>query len=365
MRSLKTIGANDLRKCTSGLLQQSCGSIRGQLYCNYVKQLSTVPVCSSAYFSTQLWDRCCNAPTTSIPQSPYPLPALTTTTTPTTTTITTTPTTTTITTTTPAPVKACGISTKNPASKYADFANTLRQFRIVGGANAEVCEYPWMVRLQMGNNLCGGTIIDETHVMTAGHCVGFLKPEDMTVYVGEYNYNIQESQDQQVGVTAVNLHPDYREVPPAAAENDIAILTMDRPLTYSDCVQPICLAQPGDSASLDNAQCTTIGWGRTAYNGNPSPILQKVTMPTYSGALCDAQFPNTTPTNPNVQICAGRPAGGADSCQGDSGGPLFCPVDGKYVQYGIVSYGDNCALSGNAGVYTDIGEMTNFINSVI
>ena len=46
------------------------------------------------------------------------------------------------------------------------------------------------------------------------------------------------------------------------------------------------------------------------------------------------------------QICAGEIAGGKDSCQGDSGGPLFI-IDQivkkvKFVQVGIVSYGDGC-----------------------
>ncbi|ESO90984.1 hypothetical protein LOTGIDRAFT_122334, partial [Lottia gigantea] len=230
---------------------------------------------------------------------------------------------------------------------------------IVGGVNTELCEFPWMVRLQVGSNLCSGSIIDETHVMTAGHCVSTNTASDMTVNVGEYDYSKTEAQDQVVGVSKITVHPDYQ-----LDENDIAILTLDKPLTFNDCVQPVCLPEVGDSSALNKAQCTVTGWGTTSYGGKTSPILQEVTIPTYSGALCDAQFPNTTPTDPSVQICAGKPSGGADSCQGDSGGPLFCPVNGQYVQYGIVSYGDGCAIAGNAGVYTDVSAMTDFINSV-
>ncbi|XP_055955257.1 trypsin [Patella vulgata] len=307
-------------------------------------------MCSTAYFSSQLYSSCCQQSPFINTQAP-PVTAA--------------PTTTTTTTTLTPITKECGISTKNPATRFAAFTNVIRQFRIVGGVNTEPCEYPWMVRLQAGDSLCGGTIIDETHIMTAGHCIGSNTAADMKVIVGEYNFNKQEANNELFDVSAINLHPNYNEVSAGAVENDIAILTLSRPLTYSDCVQPICLAQPGDSASLDDTQCTTIGWGTTSYQGSASPILQEVTMPTFSGALCASNFPNTTPTNTNLQICAGRPEGGADSCQGDSGGPLFCPVNGQYVQYGIVSYGDGCALSGNAGVYTDVGAMSSFINSVI
>ena len=45
--------------------------------------------------------------------------------------------------------------------------------RIVGGTDAGSCStLPWQVRLNInGNQMCGGSIIDETHVLTAGHCV--------------------------------------------------------------------------------------------------------------------------------------------------------------------------------------------------
>ncbi|KAK6185188.1 hypothetical protein SNE40_007476 [Patella caerulea] len=352
MEELKSTSANQLRHYSSSFVSQSCSGIQGQFYCGYIRQLTRAPICSTAYFSSQLYSSCCQqSPFINTQAPPVPADPSTTTTT---------------TTTTLTPItRECGISTTNPAPRMAAFTNAVRQFRIVGGVNTEPCEYPWMVRLQAGNSLCGGTIIDETHIMTAGHCIGSNTAANIKVNAGEYNFNIQEANDEMFDVSAINLHPDYTELPGGAVENDIAILTLSRPLTYSDCVQPICLAEPGDSASLDDTQCTTAGWGTTSFEGSPSPILQEVTVPTFSGALCASNFPNTTPTNTNLQICAGRSEGGADSCQGDSGGPLFCPVNGRYVQFGIVSYGDGCALRGNAGVYTDVGAMTSFINSVI
>ena len=46
------------------------------------------------------------------------------------------------------------------------------QARIVGGRPADVGEYPWMVHLLLGGaNLCSASILDEYHLMTAGHCM--------------------------------------------------------------------------------------------------------------------------------------------------------------------------------------------------
>ena len=50
--------------------------------------------------------------------------------------------------------------------------------RIVGGNTAQDGEWPWMVLLKINSGgstfLCGGTIIDATHVLTAAHCTEYL-----------------------------------------------------------------------------------------------------------------------------------------------------------------------------------------------
>jgi len=53
----------------------------------------------------------------------------------------------------------CGISNKSN--------------RIVGGVTTEANEYPWQVALFSPTDsrpFCGGTLISNTHVLTAAHC---------------------------------------------------------------------------------------------------------------------------------------------------------------------------------------------------
>lgn len=46
------------------------------------------------------------------------------------------------------------------------------QERIVGGHNAELNEWPWIVALfNNGRQFCGGSLIDDQHVLSAAHCV--------------------------------------------------------------------------------------------------------------------------------------------------------------------------------------------------
>lgn len=51
-----------------------------------------------------------------------------------------------------------------------------------------------------------------------------------------------------------------------------------------------------------------------------------------------------------------------DACQGDSGGPLMMRVDTRWVQLGIVSFGNKCGEPGYPGVYTRLSEYVEWIN---
>ena len=54
--------------------------------------------------------------------------------------------------------------------------------RIVGGEDAVKHSIPWQAALtRIGSNFvdCGGTVIDETHIMTAAHCTEGLQNLDV------------------------------------------------------------------------------------------------------------------------------------------------------------------------------------------
>ncbi|XP_055955627.1 coagulation factor X-like [Patella vulgata] len=347
----------------ASFVKQTCRVIKSEFYCNYLNKLTYSNRCSSMYHSSQIWNQCCSGVYVNSTTTTTSTPTTSSSATSATTTVPTTTASTTIvptTTTTGSTTRSCGISVINPARRFSDFYIAISKVRIVGGVPAEKCEYPWVVRLQAADSLCAGSIIDETHILTAAHCVGAsTKNIDVTVYAGDHNYNIVDTGEVTRGVSSITIHPNYGV---SSVQNDIAVLTLDQPLVYSDCIQPICLPKAGDSSSLSNTQCTVAGWGTTSFGGPSAPILQEVTVPTYNGNDCKNIFPASVINNPTTQICAGRD--GADSCQGDSGGPLFCPVNGNYVQYGIVSFGEGCAEPGSGGVYTDVSSMLSFINSV-
>src|SRR4051812_23613580 len=66
--------------------------------------------------------------------------------------------------------------------------------RIVGGRIARDGEFPWTVSVHSnGHFKCGGSILDNFHILTAAHCLQRAKPSEVTIrynslfYYGEGN----------------------------------------------------------------------------------------------------------------------------------------------------------------------------------
>lgn len=81
----------------------------------------------------------------------------------------------------------------------------------------------------------------------------------LTVQLGDHNIRVtNEVQHIERRVKRVVRHRlfDMRTL-----YSDIAILTMDSPVTYSKTVRPICLPQHDTSRQFSGAVGTVIGWG--------------------------------------------------------------------------------------------------------
>jgi len=227
--------------------------------------------------------------------------------------------------------------------------------RIVGGVHAHPNSWPWQVRLQLGNGLCGGSLIDTRHVLTAAHCFqGPLALSTYYVFVGMHDINQPVYGEQRINVDRVFLHEQYNT---QTNENDVAIIRLAKPITISDKINIICL--PGPEANGVNETVWVAGWGTTSFQGSTSPVLKQTSLHT---------MPNRCPQvygtyNNEKQMCAGAHGGGRDTCQGDSGGPLMYESNGQWFLNGIVSYGHQCAVDGYPGVYARVSFYLSWIRS--
>ena len=72
-----------------------------------------------------------------------------------------------------------------------------------------------------------------------------FKQDQIKVKVGEYNFNeAGDTLDSTYALASMKYHENYNT---KTFENDIAILKLERPVTFSKSVYPICLPPSGET----------------------------------------------------------------------------------------------------------------------
>ncbi|XP_018568826.1 serine protease 7-like [Anoplophora glabripennis] len=275
----------------------------------------------------------------------------------------------------PKPLVCCG-SQGNWKPDRSDCGYQLSD-KIYGGGETELYEFPWMALLEYKNPSnrrrfsCGGVIISKRYVLTAAHCVGQFSQrvgELVNVRLGEWDLRQEvdcirvggskycNKPPQDFGVSDILIHPDHQKRFSKGA-GDIALIRLNRNITYSEFIKPICLPFPAESSAVGDTTVVA-GWGQTE-NATHSPVKLKVEIPVVDRSLCVSSFPSL---DIRTQICAGGKKG-KDSCFGDSGGPLMKMSKHTLQWYvdGIISFGQRCGEEGSPGVYTNVSEYLDWI----
>ncbi|XP_050737899.1 uncharacterized protein LOC127009157 [Eriocheir sinensis] len=238
------------------------------------------------------------------------------------------------------------------------------QRRIVGGTEAGFGSFPWQAYIQIGTSRCGGSLINEYHVVTAGHCVARARPHQIRVTLGDYVLNSEREPLHPLvfGATDIKVHPNFKFTP-QADRYDVAVITLDQPVHYQPHVQPICLPEKG--TDWLGSYGWAAGWGALQSGSRLRPkTLQVVDVPILDSRLCE-DWHRQKGINVIIydeMMCAGYSDGGKDSCQGDSGGPLMIQESGRWFLAGIVSAGYSCAQNKQPGIYHKVSYTSDWIS---
>ncbi|MFT3924489.1 MAG: serine protease [Myxococcales bacterium] len=255
---------------------------------------------------------------------------------------------------------------------------------IVGGKPARGRDYPWMVALfEVWNGhqefMCGGTLIDATHVLTAAHCsVSAELDDDLHMFVTSpttpanvvvarrpASLSALENKDY-LAVHNVVVHPQYDE---GSSDYDVAVWELAAPIRLAEYPQLMTNPVVVDWLSALHLPVRVIGYGALSEEATEaSDILRQVDVPLVSREQCRDDYAQEWPDIPPEEIitdrmvCAGPRRGGKDSCYGDSGGPLFVPTPGRPpLLAGVVSWGAVCAAPKLPGVYANVAALADYV----
>ncbi|CAG0884761.1 unnamed protein product [Cyprideis torosa] len=277
-----------------------------------------------------------------------------------------------------------GIKPRTAEEAFFDLDKRVLQYSF-NESEAKFGEFPWQALLFTKKPtafefLCGGVLISTRHLLTAAHYVNKkdkttskistsnrLDPFHLKVRLGEWAVNSKQEPlvHQDYYADSIHVHPQYR---PGPEYNDIAIVTLDKPVYITNNVHMACLPE-NEYENFDGYRCITTGWGRSSFDGGEYPtVMKKVDLPMYTFNDCQDALRRTRlgyrfRLHKNF-VCAGGEEG-KDACTGDGGGPLVCEKDGSSVVAGIVSWGIGCGTKGVPGVYASVASAMPWIQQII
>ncbi|EGI57358.1 Serine protease nudel [Acromyrmex echinatior] len=235
------------------------------------------------------------------------------------------------------------------------------QLRVVGGRTSQPRAWPFLVAIYKdGFFHCGGVILSEVYILTAGHCMDRYEGHYYEIQAGILRRLSFSPMAQWRKVKYVMVHPNYVK---EEMQNDIAVIMLDESLLFNRWVRQVCLPTLNTAGAEWKASpspqsiCIAIGWGSMRENGPDPDHLREVEVPILSSCKHSADQNNAT-------ICAGYPAGGHDACQGDSGGPLMCRnlnLESQWYAAGLISHGDGCGRPDEPGVYMKVSYYVDWI----
>jgi len=250
---------------------------------------------------------------------------------------------------------------------------------VIGGEIPTPFSLPWTLGLlQLGQIMCGATLVHPSWAITAAHCLIGANIVPSMFQVAVYRHNlprlVEHPCSELIVAKSIYKHPSYNGYD---VENDIGLIELSRPASCAQAGNPnydprmlaaidglsaptVLVPGPTADSSYLGVDATVSGWGSTAPGGQVYPMLMRsASVPVVKPSKCSSLVGAIAST----EVCAGPLEGGVDSCTGDSGGPLAVVAPHMATLVGVVSYGVSyaCAQPNKPGVYARVSAFTSWL----
>ncbi|XP_016961128.1 brain-specific serine protease 4 isoform X1 [Drosophila biarmipes] len=240
---------------------------------------------------------------------------------------------------------------------------------IVRGKEYPRGQYPWLSAVfhKVTRSLsfkCGGSLISASIVISAAHCVHRMSENNVVIGLGRYDLeDYAEEGAEMRNVRRLLWHPEYSTR--SYSDADIALITIERPVTFSDIIAPICMWTV-EASSTASSSGFIAGWGRDESDSRtqyPRVVEAEIASPTVCASTWRGSMMVT-----DRSLCAGN-RDGSGPCLGDSGGGLMVKQGDRWLLRGIVSIGERgpsnkCQLNQYV-LYCDLSKHIDWINDNI
>lgn len=192
---------------------------------------------------------------------------------------------------------------------------------------------------------CTGTLISETAVVTAAHCLTDLP------FKPQIGFGLEATKSEVVKIKSFKINPDYIDLENNEEEenksppSDIAVIRLADKAPKSAQVAPVMQLK---SDLVVSEEFVLAGFGMTnPFSDDGAGVLRTVST----------KIKVTKKEFKEIEF-GGHP--GKSACMGDSGGPAFVRRNGKLHLTGVTSRGSS--LCDEEGVYTDIRYFNHWIS---
>ncbi|KAM4735229.1 complement C1r subcomponent-like protein [Anableps anableps] len=246
--------------------------------------------------------------------------------------------------------------------------------RIIGGNDATEDTIPWQALVLVHSSRGGGMIIADRWILTAANVVmtngQVATPESINIYLGHTDVH-RLLETPSLNASAIFVHPQYNNPNYLNYNNDIALIKLKYPVTFSASIMPLCL--PAEDDTYETGMMGLVSGFGITDSGKMRVVTNKLKyahLPLVQQERCNNSLKGahgtSTPTLTDNMFCAGTPEGGRDSCQGDSGSAFTLQSEnGRFWAAGIVSWGIGCGKKGMYGFYTKVANYVDWINKIM